>query len=90
MKSKKKKNFWYWLGNAAVGLFGVALTYSDKILPAVFPEHTVVNQLALPISAGLKFLWDGWKYRKGKIADHGKKLMDKLPSGVRGEFNSSK
>ncbi len=90
MPDKKRKNFWYWLGNAVVGLLGISVAYSDKILPAAFPEKTIVNKLAIPISIGLKFLWDSWRYKKGSIADSGKKLYDKLPDGVTGRFNSKK
>lgn len=82
------KNFLYWAGNALVGLAGIAVTFSDKILPTVFPEHTVVNQLAIPISFGLKFLWDSWKYRKGTIANSGKTMLDKVSNKATGIYGS--
>lgn len=88
MPEEKKKNIWYWLGNAAVGLTGIAITYSDKILPKVFPDHTVVSQLAIPISVGLKFLWDSWQYRKGTISPQGKTLLDKVSDKITGTYNS--
>ena len=88
MPSEKKKNWLYWLGNAAVGIFGLAVTYSDAILPKVFPEHTLVNQLALPIGAGIKFLWDSWKYQRGTIAPQGKVMLDSIPDRITGKFNS--
>jgi len=89
MADDKKQNIWYWLGNTAVGLIGLGVTYSDYILPKVFPSHTLVNQLALPISVGLKFLWDSWKYRKGKIAPHGKNILDKISDKITGKYDSA-
>ena len=88
MPSDKKKNWLYWLGNAAVGLFGIAVTFSGEILPKIFPEHTLTNQLALPLSAALKFLWDSWKYQRGTIAPQGKIMLDNIPDAVTGKFNS--
>lgn len=88
MPKEIKKNWLYWLGYAGAGLAGIAVSYSDMIIPEVFPEHTLVNKLAIPVSLGLKFLWDTWKYRNGNIAEHGKKMLDKLPNGITGKFNS--
>lgn len=82
------KNFLYWLGNAVTGLAGIAITFGDKIIPTVFPEHTVVNKLAIPITLGLKFLWDSWKYRKGNISTQGKKIYDQIPNKLTGAYNS--
>lgn len=82
------KNLLYWMGNVAVGLTGIAITFSDKIIPAVFPERTLIHQLALPVAATLKFLWDSWKYRKGTIAPHAKELYDKAPNRITGKYNS--
>ena len=89
MSKKKKENIWYWLGNSLVGLAGIAVTYSDVILPKIFPAHTLVNQLAIPISLGLKFLWDSREYRKGTIAPHGKSLLDNVPDKITGKYNAN-
>ena len=89
LQPQTKKNFWYWLGNAAVGLAGVAVTFSDKIIDVAFPDYTVVSKLAIPISLGVKFLWDSWKYRNGTISDSGKNLLDKVPDKVTGQYNSN-
>lgn len=88
MAEQKKKNLLYWIGNTLVGLVGISVAYSDVILPKVFPDHTIVNQLAIPISVGLKFLWDSWKYRNGTISEHGKLLLDKVTDKITGTYNS--
>lgn len=85
---KNKENIFYWLGNVAVGLLGLGVQYSDVILPKAFPKHTLVNQLAIPISLGLKFVWDSWKYRKGTISEGGKNFLDKITDKVTGEYGS--
>lgn len=83
-----KKNFWYWIGQAAIGLASIAVTFSGTILNTSFPEHTWVNQMAIPIGAATKFLWDRVLYQKSKLP--GKttnKVYDSIPNaftGVRG------
>ena len=84
----KKKSFWYWLGNTAVGLLGTAVYFSDAIIPEVFPEKTIAHKLAIPISYGIKYLWDSWKYRKGELHPTAEKLLDKLPNAITGKKGS--
>jgi hypothetical protein len=85
---KKKKNFWYWLGQAAIGVASIAVTFSDNILGASFPEHTWVNQMAIPIGAATKFLWDRVLYTKDALPGKShNKVYDALPNtftGIRG------
>lgn len=82
---KKEKNFWYWAGQVALGVGSIAVTFSDNILGASFPEHTWVNQMAIPIGAGVKLLWDRVLYQKnalpGKLTN---KVYDKVPNAFTG------
>ena len=82
---KKKKNFWYWLGQTGIGLASVAVAFSDTILGKSFPEHTWVNQMAIPIGAASKFLWDRVRYQKnilpGKVHN---KVFDAIPNAFTG------
>lgn len=75
---KDKKNIWYWLGNAAVGLLGIGVAFSDQIINVSFPEKTLVHQLSIPISFGLKFVWDLWRHKQGKLPDSAAKMYDKI------------
>lgn len=82
------KNFLYWAGHAVAGIAGIAVAFSDKIIPIAFPDYTVISKLAIPISIGLKFLWDKRNYTKGTIAPQGKAVMDKIPDKVTGVYGS--
>ena len=87
--SSKKNNFWYWLGQTALGLVSIAVTFSPQILE-VFPDHTVVNQFAIPIGLGMKFIWDSWKYRRNTLPESQTKLLDIIPNGITGVKGSIK
>lgn len=88
MSKDRKDNIWYWLGNTAVGLLGIGITFSDKIFSQL-PEHTTLHQWGWLIAPSLKFIYDSFKYRKGTIASSGKRLYDILPNGITGEYNSN-
>lgn len=89
----KRKNFWYWLGQAAIGISSIAVTFSDNILGASFPEHTWVNQMAIPIGVGVKFLWDRVLYKKDILpGKNTNKAYDAIPNaftGLRGSKSIS-
>lgn len=86
MSKEKKKNFWYWLGNFAVGALSIGITFSDQIF-GQFPAHTFVKQWGWLISPILKFGYDSWKYQSGTIAPAGKRLLDAGPNWLTGEYN---
>ena len=89
--SKKKGNFWYWLGQTALGLATIGVAFSAEILDLSFPEHTAVNKLAIPIGLGAKYLWDRVLYQRGTMpSSKTEAVMDMLPDKLTGIKDSKR
>lgn len=89
--SRRKRNFWYYLGQTALGIASIAVTFSSTILDKSFPEHTWVNQMAIPLGVTIKFLWDRILYRRDELPGKlNSRYMDAIPDAFTGIKGSSK
>lgn len=87
---KKKKSIWHNIAQTLLLLASIGVTFSEKIIGVSFPEHTVVNQLAIPISLGAKFLWDRVLYKKDNLGSGMTRVMDVIPNWATGEKGINK
>lgn len=84
--SDQKKNLWFWTKTVGIGLVSTAVAFAPEIMQ-VFPEHTLVAKLALPVGFFIKWMMAKKDYKKDELPSGITKLMDKIPdkyTGVRG------
>lgn len=87
--SRKKKNILYWLGQTVIGLASIAVQFAPLIL-GEFADHTVASKFAIPIGLGVKFIWDGWKYRRNTLPKSQTTMLDFVPNKLTGMKGSIK
>jgi hypothetical protein len=84
---KQLKDALWWGKTIGQGLAITAVTFAPEIL-RIFPEHTMVFKLAVPIGFMIKFLWMRKDYKKDVLPSGITKVMDKIPDAVTGEKGS--
>lgn len=83
-RKEDKKSFWWLLGRVGTVALGTALSFSDVIIPEIFPSNTLVHKFALPISVGIDYIWQRTKYVNNKLPEGIKAIGDSLPNGLTG------
>ena len=86
---KEKRNFWWWLKTAGETVLTTAVAFAPELLE-LFPEHTMLFKLALPVGFILKQMKMKSENQKDVLPSGVGKYYDKMPNGITGIKGSRK
>lgn len=89
MSAEEKKNLKWWL-KTTLQVGGMTLVTFAPELFQLFPEHTLLFKMALPLGFAIKLFGTKLEYQKGNLPEGMTKLMDRIPNRFTGEKGSKK
>lgn len=89
MSNQQRHTFWWWVKTTAQVLGTTGVAFAPEILQ-LFPEHTMLFKLAIPIGFAVKLFGMKWDYeRKSERLPEGvRKTMDKISDDYTGVKDS--